>query len=60
MVGPSAGLLFLYGFKYGGLLTWFSISLFGVAAIIAFLLFARGMKRLVKHIYVNLKVHEDF
>ena len=60
MVGPSAGLLFLYGFKYSGLLTWSSISLFGVAAIVAFLLFASGMKRHVKHIYVNLKVHEDF
>ena len=60
MVGPSAGLLSLYGFKYSGLLTWSSISLFGVAAIVAFLLFASGMKRHVKHIYVNLKVHEDF
>ncbi|MHB1708957.1 MAG: MDR family MFS transporter [Thermoplasmataceae archaeon] len=60
MIGPSAGLLFLYGFGYSGFLTWFSISLFGVAAIAAFLLFASGMKRQVKHIHVNLKVHEDF
>jgi DHA1 family multidrug resistance protein B-like MFS transporter len=60
MVGPSAGLLFLYGFKYSGPLTWSSIGLFGVAAIVAFLLFASGMKRQVKHIRANLKVHEDF
>ncbi len=60
MVGPSAGLLFLYGFGYSGFLTWSSISLFGVAAIVAFLLFASGMKRRVKHSFVNLTVHEDF